>query len=118
MFSLLSSHQKCQAVLLDPHRRSLACHQLKPLVLLVLSSHHHRLAIRDSIRQSEMQVGMTIVRDQIHGLVSKNDAVIIVIEANGVAREAVCQCSSQFVSGSIVRVHVCVRGTASTNPLL
>ena len=44
----------------------------------ILSSHQHRFAKWDSIRQ--MQVRMTIVRDQIHCLVPKNDAVAIVIE--------------------------------------
>ena len=36
--------------------------------------------MRNSIRQNDVQVGMTIVRYQIHRLVLKNDAIIIVIE--------------------------------------
>ena len=35
---------------------------------------------RNSIRQNDVQIGMTIVRYQIRCLVSKNEAVIIVIE--------------------------------------
>ena len=54
-----------------PHPRHLS-HSLQP----------SPIALRgwDSIRQSDVQVRMTIVRYQIHCLVSKNDAVIIMIE--------------------------------------
>ena len=50
------------------------------VICRILSSHHQCSARRDSIRQSDVQIGMTIVRYQIHCLVSKHDAVIIVIE--------------------------------------
>ena len=50
------------------------------VICRTLSSHHQRSARRNSIRQNDVQVGMTIVRYQIHCLVSKNDAIIIVIE--------------------------------------
>ena len=50
------------------------------VICRILSSHHQRSARRDSICQSDVQVGMTIVTYQIHWLVSTNDAVIIVIE--------------------------------------
>ena len=50
------------------------------VICRILSSRHQRSARRDSIRQSDVQVGMTIVRYLIRCLVSKNDAVIIVIE--------------------------------------
>ena len=46
----------------------------------ILTNHHHRFPKQDSIRQSDVQLGMTIVRHQIPCLVSKNDAVIIVFE--------------------------------------
>ena len=45
-----------------------------------LSSNHQRFARRNSIRQNDVQVGMTIMRYQIRRLVSKNNAIIIVIE--------------------------------------
>ena len=50
------------------------------VICCILSSHHQRFARRDSIRQNDVQVRMTIVRYQIHCLVSKIDAIIIVIE--------------------------------------
>ena len=51
--------------------------------------------VRNSIRQSDVQVGMTIVRYQIHCLVSKNDAVIIVIEDDCHATMFQCKCAQE-----------------------
>ena len=83
VFWQFSHHQRHQAVRLDPHRRLLVDHQLQlrePHVSLgsmvavdfvihvicrILSSHHQRSARWDSIRQSDVQVGMTIMRYQI-----------------------------------------------------
>ena len=78
-----SFHQKFQAVPLDPHRRLLVDHQLKLLEPHISRLHRcRRLPNPRHLSRSlqPMQVGMTIVRCEIHSLVSKNDAVIIMIE--------------------------------------
>ena len=45
----------------------------------VFSSHYLRFTNRNRIRMYDTEVGMTVVRYQIHCLASKNDAVVIVI---------------------------------------
>ena len=82
------------------------------VVFRILSSHHHRFARRDSIRQSDVQIGMTIVRYPIHCLASKNDAVIIVIEDDCDATMFRCSGFSQIVS-PIAVLQECVRRDSS-----
>ena len=70
------------------------------VVRRVLSSFHHRFARWDSIRQSDVQVGMTIVRYQIHCLVSKNDAVFIMIEHDCDATMFQCRSAQEVCARS------------------
>ena len=80
------------------------------VICRVPSSHHQRSARRNFIRQNDVQVGMTIVRHQIHCLVSKNAAVIMVIEDDGHATMFQCRSARRglrtFITSNVIWIKI------------